>query len=424
MTRPLLIRGARQLVTLRGSPAPRRGAAMRDLGIVDRGSVLIVDGRIAGVGPERHVDRIGAALDADEYDAAGKVVMPGFVDSHTHLVWTRPRLADYEMRIAGATYTEIAEAGGGILSTVEAVRETPEKLLYCDAKRGLDWSVASGTTTIEAKSGYGLDESAELKILRITNAFRNEGYDVVPTFLGAHITPEEFDNAGEYVDWLAEEMIPRVAHASLATFADVFCEAGAFTLAQSKRYLEAARKNGLGLKLHADQFTRSGGAILGVQLGAASVDHLECATAEDIDSVARSGTIATLLPGAVYHLSSGAYAPARMFIDRGAAIALATDFNPGTSPTASMPMILSLACTQLRLTPAEAITAATINGAHALAAAQRIGSLEQGKDGNAAVFDCADYREIPYFFGMHLVEATVVRGRVVYRRGQHGAAAC
>ena len=399
MSGSLFIRGARQLLTLRGAAGPRRGPAMRDLGIIENGSVLIVDGRITAVGD------VDPPNGVEEFNASGKVVMPGFVDSHTHLVWTRPRLVDYEMRITGATYASIAAAGGGILSTVRALREASEDELLARTRSALARFYANGTTTIEAKTGYGLDEATEMKTLRVLRDF-----DVIPTYLGAHVPPPEFAKAADYIDWLVSHMIPLVARSGPATFADVFCEQGAFTLDETRTYLEAARRHGLGLKIHAEQFSRTGATRLGVELGAVSVDHLESATSEEADLLAHSSTIATLLPGAVFHLGLHTYPPARMLIDRGAAVALATDYNPGTSPTASMPMILSLACTQMRMTPAEAITSATINGAHALRMANRVGSIEEGKTGNLAIFDAADYREIPYHFGMNLVSATIYRG--------------
>lgn len=401
MSGSLLLRGARQLVTLQGPQGPRRGPAMRDLGILENASVLIVDGRIAAAGD------VDPPAGIPEFDAAGKVVLPGFVDSHTHLVWSAPRLLDYEMRISGATYAEIAAAGGGILSTVKAVRETSEEQLLSRAKTCLTAFYANGTTTLEAKSGYGLDEAAELKTLGIIAALANEGHDVIPTYLGAHVPPPE---RPDYVDWMISTMLPRIAKNGLAKFADAFCEHGAFTLDETRKYLEAARRHGLGVKLHAEQFSRTGAAMLGVEMGAASVDHLEAIGPDDVDRLAQSQTVATLLPGAVFHLGLHSYPPARMLLDKGAAVALATDYNPGTSPSASMPMMLSLACTQMRMTPAEAITAATINGAHALRVAHRVGSIEAGKDGNVTVFDVSDYCEIPYYFGMNLVSATIYRG--------------
>jgi imidazolonepropionase len=410
MSGSILVRGARQILTLRGADGPRRGAAMRDLSIIENASVLIVDGKIERVGMS--ADTAGTSAHAT-YDATGKVVLPGFVDSHTHLVSARSRLLDYEMRVSGATYEDIAAAGGGILSTVKATREAGESTLLGRARSALNAFYANGTTTVEAKSGYGLDDVTEMKTLHVIAALVKEGHDVIPTYLGAHVPPPEYGTAGEYIEWIASVMLPKIAQRRLAVFADAFCEHGAFTLEQTRTYLEAARRNGFGLKLHAEQFSRSGAARLGVEMGAVSVDHLESAGEEDADALARSSTIATLLPGAVFHLGLTRYPPARMLIDRGAAVALATDYNPGTSPTVGMPMMLSLACTQMRMTPAEAIAAATINGAHALGIAGRVGSLEEGKDGNLVVFDADDYREIPYHFGMNLVAATIYRGELL-----------
>jgi imidazolonepropionase len=381
---------------------------MRDLGIIENGSVLIVNGRIASVGRD-----IEAPAGIEDYDATGKVVLPGFVDSHTHLVWMHPRLLDCDMRIEGATYASIAAAGGGILSTVRTMRLTEEADLLSRARKTLAAFYQHGTTTIEAKSGYGLDEATELRTLGVLKTLASEGHDIIPTYLGAHVLPPEFASPGEYIHWIASQMLPRIKHDGLAVFADAFCEHGAFTLDQTRTYLEAARRNGLGLKLHAEQFSRSGAARLGVAMDAVSVDHLEAAGPEDAAALANSSTIATLLPGAVFHLGLHGYPPARMLIDAGAAVALATDYNPGTSPSVSMPMMMSLACTQMKMTPAEAIVAATINGAHAVRAASRAGSIDEGKDGNLAIFDAADYREIPYHFGMNLATATIRRGEQI-----------
>jgi imidazolonepropionase len=292
--------------------------------------------------------------------------MPGFVDSHTHLVFGAARIADYEMRLAGKSYAEIAAAGGGIAASVRTVRALPFARLERQARTHLCAMVRHGTTTVEAKSGYGLDEEAEVKTLRVLR--RLEG--VIPTYLGAHATPPEF-TPDDYVDWMCGTMLPAVRHRNLARFADVYCDAGAFTLEQARRYLRRAAELGFGLRVHAEQFARTGAARMAVEMGAASVDHLEQAGEEDVAAVAGSGTVATLLPGAVFHLGCGPYAPARALIEAGAAVALATDFNPGTSPTYSMQAVISLACSRMGMTPAEAIAAATINGAHALGLAPR-----------------------------------------------------
>ncbi len=407
----VLVRGARQLLTLRGGAGPRRGTALRDLGIVANGAVLIADGTIVEVGPARRIEKLQAARRAREIDAAGRVVMPGFVDSHTHLVFGRPRLVDYEMRLAGASYADIAAAGGGILSSVEAVRGMPAAQLAAQARASLAAMARHGTTTLEAKSGYALDKTGEMKTLRVLAKLGGEPLDIVPTYLGAHIPPPEYRGRPDaYIDWMAATMMPEIRRRKLARFVDIYCDSGAFTLAQARRYLEHARSLGFGLKIHAEQFARTGAARLAVDLDAASADHLEQAGEEDIRALAQSGTIATLLPGSVFHLGLRTYAPARALIEAGAAVALATDFNPGTSPTYSMQMVLSLACTEMRMSPAEAIAAATINGAHALGCADRIGSLEPGKQADLLILDVCDYRELPYYFGTNNVKVTMKRG--------------
>jgi len=406
-----LLKGARQLLTLRGDNRPRRGDALRDLGIVPDGAVLIQDGAIVEVGPERRIAKLPGARRAREIDAAGRVVMPGFVDSHTHLVFGRPRLLDYEMRLAGASYSEIAAAGGGIVSSVQAVRSLPAAQLEAQARAFLREMARHGTTTLEAKSGYGLDKATELKTLRLLAALAGHPLDIVATYLGAHVPPPDIPHcADDYVDWMGTAMLPFIRRRRLARFVDVYSDKGAFTLDQSRRHLENARRLGFGLKIHAEQFSRTGAARLAVQMNAASADHLEQAGEEDIRALANSNTIATLLPGSVFHLGLPTYAPARAFIDAGAAVALATDFNPGTSPTYSMQMVLSLACTQMRMSPAEAIAAATINGAHAIGCANRVGSLEPGKHADLLVLNASDYRELPYYFGSNNVSLTMKRG--------------
>jgi imidazolonepropionase len=403
-----LVRGARQLLTLRGDSGPRRGVALRDLGIVPNGAVLIKDRIIVDAGPARRIEKLPEARRAREIDASGRVAMPGFVDSHTHLVFGRPRLVDYEMRLAGASYAEIAAAGGGIQSSVKAVRGMSAAELETQARASLDAMARHGTTTVEAKSGYALDRAGEIKTLRLLAKLNGDPLDIVPTYLGAHIPPPEYrGNPEAYIDWMIAEMMPLIRRRKLARFVDVYCDDGAFTLDQSHRYLEHARRLGFGLKIHAEQFASTGAARLAVELGATSVDHLEHASADDIRALAQSNTIATLLPGSVFHLGLRTYAPARALIEAGAAVALATDFNPGTSPTYSMQMVLSLACTEMRMSPAEAISAATINGAHALGLAATVGSLEPGKQADLLILNVSDYRELPYYFGANNVHMTI-----------------
>ncbi|MEN6608144.1 MAG: imidazolonepropionase [Bryobacteraceae bacterium] len=419
MTSAILVRGARQLLTLRGSDAARRGASLRQLGLIEDGSLIIRDGKVAAVGTTRRIENLAEARDAREIDATGRVVMPGFVDSHTHLVFGPPRLDDYEMRLAGKDYHEIAAAGGGILSSVRAVRTTSSRALLRETRRRVDAFVRHGTTTIEAKSGYGLDESNELKCLRVLAGLDGNPLDIHPTYLGAHVVPPEYAGfPDEYIDWVCSNILPNISRRRLARFVDVYIERGAFGLDDARRYLETARSLGFLLKAHAEQFSNSGGARLAVELGALSVDHLEHAGREDVAVISGSSTIATLLPGSVFHMGLDRYAPARELIDRGAAVALATDFNPGTSPTCSMPVVISLACNEMRMTPAEAITAATINGAHALGCADRAGSLEVGKQADLLLLDASDYREIPYHFGMNLVVMTIKKSQILYRQGE------
>jgi imidazolonepropionase len=414
----LLIAGASQLLTL-GGRHPRRGAVLARLGIIQDGALLVRDGVIRALGTRRAVEALPEASGAKILDLGGRVALPGFVDSHTHLIHAASRAEEYEMKIAGRSYEEIARKGGGILNSVEKLRAATSEALKRRARQALAQFAAYGTTTIEAKSGYGLDVASELKILRLHKELAaDQPLDIVSTFLGAHILPAEYrgspTGAKKYIELLTERLIPEVAQAKLAEFCDVFCDRGAFTREQAKQILEAGQRHGLAPRLHAEQLTRRGAAQLGVKLGAASCDHLEHVNSSDIAALAQSQTVATLLPGCDFHLGLKRYAPARQLIDGGAIVALATDYNPGTSPTVSMPMILSLACTQLRMTPAEAITAATINAAYALRREKYIGSLGVGKFADLAVFEVADYREIPYYFGMNTCWLTIKRGVVVH----------
>jgi imidazolonepropionase len=414
----LLITGASQLLTLRGH-GPRRGSALADLGIIKDGALVVRDGMIAAVRTRAKIEALPEAASAEEVDLGGRVVMPGFVDSHTHLIHAASRAEEYELKIAGASYEEIARKGGGILNSVKKLRAATSEALKLRARHALAQFAAYGTTTIEAKSGYGLDVASELKILRLHKELAAEQpLDIVSTFLGGHVVPAEFRGTAEgvnkYIALLTEKLIPEVAQEKLAEFCDVFCDRGAFSREQAKQILKAGKRFGLAPRLHAEQLTRTGAAQLAVKLGAASCDHLEQVNSGDIAALAKSQTVATLLPGCDFHLGLKQYAPARKLIEAGAIVALATDYNPGTSPTVSMPMVLSLACSQLQMTPAEAITAATINGAYALRREKHIGSLGVGKLADLAVFDVADYREIPYYFGMNTCWMTMKRGVVVH----------
>ena len=414
----LLITGISQLLTLRGSTA-RRGASLSKLGIVKDGAVLVRNGRIAAAGTRREVEASSESRNAEKLDVAGRVVLPGFVDSHTHLIHAASRAEEYELKIQGVSYEEIAQKGGGILNSVKKLRAATRDALKHRARAALEAFVSHGTTTVEAKSGYGLDTASELRILTLQKELREgQPLDIVSTFLGAHVVPEEFrrkaDGAERYTTMVIEKMLPEVAGQNLAEFCDVFCDRGAFTRQQAKRILTEGKRHGLLPRLHAEQLSRTRATQLGVELGAASCDHLEQINSSDITALAGSQTAATLLPGCDFHLGLKNYAPARKLIDAGAIVALATDYNPGTSPTVSMPMILSLACTQLRMTPAEAIAAATINGAYALRREKIVGSIEVDKQADLAVFEVEDYREIPYYFGENRCWMTLKRGEIIY----------
>ncbi len=381
---------------------------------------MIREGRIVGVGPRVKVEALPEAKAAEKLDVAGRVVLPGFVDSHTHLVHAASRAEEYELKIAGASYEEIARKGGGILNSVKKLRAATSEALKHRARAALREFAAHGTTTIEAKSGYGLDVTSELRILGLHQELKREQpLEIVSTFLGAHVVPAEYrgtpDGPQRYVALLINRLIPEVAERKLAEFCDVFCDRGAFSRGQSEQVLEAGRRHGLLPRVHAEQLTRTGATQLAVQLGAASCDHLEQVNQADIRALAKSKTVATLLPGCDFHLGLRHYAPARDLIEAGAIVALATDYNPGTSPTLSMPMILSLACTQLRMTPAEGVAAATINAAYALRREKEVGSLEVGKIADIGVFEVEDYREIPYFFGVNKCWMTIKRGEIVFR---------
>ncbi|HTZ59402.1 MAG TPA: imidazolonepropionase [Acidobacteriaceae bacterium] len=389
-----------QLLTLAGPDRPRVGPEMRELGIFCDGALLVEDGKITATGSRSQIE---ALLDSDAQviDAGGRVVAPGFVDAHTHLVFAGNRADEFELRCTGVTYQEIASQGGGILSTVRRTRAASESELVAIAEKHASWFLRNGTTTIEAKSGYGLSVDAEMKILRVVQQTEKmTPLRCVPTFLGAHEVPEEFrGRTHEYVELVIGEMLPQVVAQKLARFCDVFCEPHIFDVDGATRILEAARTLGLGLRVHADQFSCSGGASLAARLGASSADHLEHTDSASIAALAKAGVQPVLLPGSVYSIGSKHYASARAMMDAGLAVVLATDFNPGSSPIASMPVVLSLACTQMKMTPAEGMTAATINAAWSLGLGREVGSLEPGKVADLVVHEANDYREIPYFLG-------------------------
>lgn len=403
-----------QLITLAGPARPRVGAELGELAIIDDAAMLIEDGRITAVG--KYADlKSQVPAHATIIDAAGSAVTPGFVDAHTHLVFAGNRAAEFEQRIAGATYQQIAAAGGGILRTVALTRAAGEDELLASARRHRDWMLRSGTTTLEAKSGYGLDRETELKMLRVLRRLNDEGpVRVVPTLLAAHTVPPEYkERRGDYVRFVAEELIPEVARLGLAQYCDAFCDDHAFTVDEAHTVLMAAVRNGLELRVHAEQFRSGTGAVMASILGAATVDHLEAIADEDLFHLWTAGTQPVLLPGSVFALSRTQYPRARKMIEAGLAIVVATDFNPGSSPVPSMPFILSLSCLQMGLSPAEALTAATINAAYSLGLGSEIGSLEAGKQGDFVIHEFADYRELAYFIAAPNRPRVFVAGKEV-----------
>ena len=415
-TSPLLLANIGHLLTLRSdSPGPRRGPALRELGIISDGAVLCVAGKIVSVGTSKDALRDPWLKKnrkrITEIDCARKVVLPGLVDSHTHPVFVNPRLVDFEKRIEGASYEQIASSGGGIRSSLEAVRNAPKKQLVEKILTALRDMAAHGTTTVEAKSGYGLTLQSELKSLAaIRDAASSWPGTVVPTLLGAHVIPKEFQDCSQkYVELVCTEMIPRAAQEKLAQFVDVFCDHGAFTPAQTAQIFASAEAHGLAVRAHVGQLSETTLAPF-LRFKPASFDHLDHVSDSDVQQLAKNDTVATLVPGANYFLGLKDYPNARRLINAGVPVALATDYNPGTSPTISMSMAMSLACTHMRMSPAEAIASSTINGAWALRLADRKGSIEPGKDADLAVFAVNDYREIPYWFGANHCVHTILNG--------------
>ena len=410
----LLIKNAEELLTLSSSIKEDSG-----LGILRNGAVAIKRDEIFWVGKtEDFPKEFVLSQEGKEIDATGKVVMPGLIDSHTHLVFAGSREHEFEQRIQGLSYLEIAERGGGILSTVEATRKASFQELYSLGKKRLDRMLSKGVTTIEAKSGYGLSIQDELKILEVMKALqRDHPIDIVPTFLGAHTIPKEFKNDRKrYVELLIEEMIPRVAQKGLAEFCDVFCEEKAFSLEESRKILERGKKYGLKPKIHADQLSPGGGAELAAEVGAFSADHLEYISQTGIERMAEKNVTAVLLPGASFFLSMQIYPPAREMIEKGLAVSLATDLNPGSSMTESLSLMMTMGCTQFKMIPKEVIQATTIHAARSMARENEIGSLDIGKKADVLVLDIPNYRYLPYHFGVDHIEYVVKKGRIVYKR--------
>jgi imidazolonepropionase len=418
-SRPLLLTNIGQLLTLRSNePGPRRGSALSDLGILEDAAVLCLGGKIVSVGKTKDALRdpwlTKNRKKVIEIDCAGHVVLPGFVDSHTHPAFMNPRLVDFEKRISGATYEEIAAAGGGIRSSVDAVRKAGKGVLAEKVLQALHEMAEQGTTTVEAKSGYGLSVESEIKSLEaIKQAAARWPGTVISTLLGAHVVPREFQGrAAEYVNDVCDKMIPAAAKRKLAQFVDVFTDHSAFTSADAEKIFHAAAQHGLGVRAHVCQLSETPLEPM-LRFDPASLDHMDHVNDRDLPRLAQGNTVATLVPGANYFLGLDRFPPARKLIDAGVAVALATDYNPGSSPTPSMPFVLSLACTHMKMTPAEAISAATINGAWALRLQDRKGSIEPGKDADVAVFDAKDYREIAYYFAINRCAFAVLNGTIL-----------
>ncbi|SIT70829.1 imidazolonepropionase [Edaphobacillus lindanitolerans] len=414
--RPVWIKHAAQLATIAGGPAPRIREGMSDLGIIEDGSVWIEEGEIRAAGTTAELEkRYGSrAAEAEIIDASGRLVTPGLVDPHTHIVYGGSREKEFEMRLEGATYMEIMEAGGGIHATARMTREATEEELFEQSFRRLDSFLSHGVTTVEGKSGYGMDLETELKQLRVMKQL-NERHpaDLVPTFMGAHAVPLEWKGReDEFVDLIIRDMLPKVAEEGLAAFNDVFCEVGVYTPGQSRRILEAGKEHGLLPKIHADEIEPYGGAELAAEVGAISAEHLLKASDVGIRKMAEAGTIACLLPATALYLREEA-ARGRDMIDAGVPVAVSTDCNPGSSPTTSMPLVMNLACISMRMTPAEALVAATLNAACAINMQDKVGSIEPGKQADLVMWDIQNYQELQYLFGVNHVMNVWKKGKLV-----------
>jgi imidazolonepropionase len=403
-----------QLVTLTGPPQPRVRSELRELALISNAALFITEDRITVVGTYAEL-RTQIPTDATMIDAEGRCVTPGFIDAHTHLVFAGNRADEFEKRIAGATYQEIAASGGGILRTVRLTRAASDDDLLGAARRHRDWMLRGGTTALEAKSGYGLDRETELRMLRVLAHLNDKGpARIVPTLLAAHTVPPEYsDRRTEYVRFITEELIPEVAGARLARYCDAFCDDHAFTVEETRAVLTAAKQHGLGIRVHAEQFRPGTGAALAAEFNAATADHLETATESTLVQLRDAGVQPVLLPGSVFALGRSQYPPARKMADLGLAIVLATDFNPGSSPVPSMPFMLSLACVQMGLSPAEALAASTINAAYSVGLGPSVGSLEPGKQADFLIHEFSDYRELAYFIAAPNRPRVFIAGREV-----------
>ncbi|MED1601951.1 imidazolonepropionase [Alkalihalophilus marmarensis] len=422
MSKAIFIRNANEVITLKGgSDAPLTKEKMEELHIIKGGSVWLEDGNIQAVGTDEEIltDYQNRLDEAEVIDALGKVVAPGFVDPHTHLVFAGSRENEFNMRLEGSSYMEIMNAGGGIHATTRATREADHEQLFTESKRRLDKFLMHGVTTVEAKSGYGLSLEHEMKQLEVAKKLNNSHcIDIVSTFMGAHAVPSDYkENPDQFVDIVINEMIPKVAEAGLAEFNDVFCEHGVFTPDQSKRILEAGLKHGLKPKIHADEIEPYGGAETAAEVGAVSADHLLKASDEGMKMMADKGVIGVLLPGTAFFLMAES-ANGRKMIDTGVPVALSTDCNPGSSPTFSLPLIMNLGCLKMGMTPAEVITATTINAAHAINRGHEVGSIEVGKKADVVILDVPNYMQLQYHYGVNHTETVIKGGKVVVNGGR------
>lgn len=410
-----IVINANQLITVAGGNRPRVGKEMSNLGIIEKGALAVKDGLIVAVDT---TDNILEHFKADEIiDAKNRVVMPGFVDPHTHPIFVHTRENEFEMRIEGKSYVDISLAGGGIRSTIETTKDAPQALLFNLAQQRIRKMISCGTTTIEAKSGYGLTTESELRQLKVINMLQeSEKIDIVPTFMGAHEFPAEYkDNHQGYIDILTKEMIPAVAESGLAEYCDIFTEEHVYSIAQSREILNCAKKHGMKLKMHADEIKAIGGAELAAELGCVSADHLGAASEEGMKAMADKGVIATLLPATIFSLGMSSYANARKMIEFNTPVALASDYNPGSCNCDNMQFVITLACLQMKMTPAEAIVASTINAAHAIGMASKVGSLVVGKYADFLITDMPSYQYLPYHFGSNNVKEVYKKGELIYK---------
>ncbi len=416
----LLIKNISQVVTLSGGPIPRVGKSMSDLGIIENGAILIHGDRIVWIGPTKDIPVREPGIRYQTLDGVGLdlIALPGFIDSHTHPVFAGARIEEFDLRCQGKKFEEIAAEGGGILKSVRDFRAATVEQLLDRTERHFREFLSHGTTTIEAKSGYGLTLDEEIKGLQVLDALNGRNrLEVVSTFLGAHAIPEELtDSREEYIRNLIQIMIPRIAQDGLAQYCDVFCEEGYFSVEEARSILIAAKAAGLGLRIHADVLGRNGGTKLAAELGVRSADHLRWINDSDIEALKQSGVTATLLPGTAFNLGLEHHAPARKLIAAGVPVALATDFNPGTCYTMNMQIILAFACQKMQMSPAETITAATVNSAYSLGLSERLGTLEEGKQADIVLMGVSDYRELPYFFGVNHCIVTIKKGNIVINR--------